>query len=166
MFKEPAPIWYLAEHYTPENAPQGMRQYAPFPYELLDVVMNAKYPPEIDEAYLIDAERDHPGVHSGGAGGLSLILHVVSPDAYKDRAREVNHLFPVPAATFNRDAWSRWLFDRIADMRMHELMEYYQVDGIKPFQPLHGPGDNPYVVHVASTDLQRRTAYTGVVKDA
>lgn len=143
-----------------------MRQYAPYPIELLELVMTATYPPEVEAANLEDIERDHAGVHSGAAGGLTLAVYVTSPDSRSDRERRVVHYFPVPPATFNREAWARWLFDRIADMRMHELMEYFELDGDKPFEPLHGPGDNPYVVHVASTDLQRRTAFTGEVKPA
>lgn len=141
-----------------------MRQYAPYPRELLDVVTSTTFPPEVERVYLSDMERDSASTHGASAGGLTLCMLVASPDAYHQRQRRVMHLFPVPAATFNRDAWVRWLFDRVTDMRMHELMEYFTVEGQQPFAPLHGPGDNPYVVHVASTDVQRRTSYLGEVK--
>jgi len=130
--------------------------------EMLEIT---QFPPEVQAAYLRDMVRDPKKSHGGEAGGLSLVLECSDTDAYGKGTRRVAHIFPVPAATFNREAWMRWLFDRVADMRLHELMEYFTVGDEHPFAPLHGPGDNPYVVHVASSDLQRRTAYTGEVKD-
>ena len=146
---------------------ETMQQYAPYPRELLTIITHATFPPEIENAFLSDMERDSADTHGQSAGGLTLVFHVASPDSHDpQRVRRVAHFFPVPAATFKREAWARWLFDRVADVRLHELMEYFEVDGVKMFEPLHGPGENPYVVHQASTDEQRRTNYLGQVKNA
>lgn len=145
---------------------QRNEQYAPFPEELVDLVAVLKTPPEVMHVVLVDEVRDEVSQGRGKAGGLTLEIRVHSDDGYGGGIRRVRHLFPVPAATFNRLSWTRWLFDRLEDVRRHELCEYFEVDGFKPFAPLHGPGDNPYVVHDWSTDEQRRTQWTGEVKQA
>lgn len=40
-----------------------------------------------------------------------------------DALLPVNHYFPVPPATYNRESWTRWLFDRLGDVDTHERME-------------------------------------------
>jgi hypothetical protein len=89
----------------------------------------------------------------------------------------VTHYHPVPAATFNRQSWERWLFDRLMDTVRHEASEWFQFllvgDFVqrdlshshehvrRPFAPTHGPGDDPYVLHEYATDDQRRTSFRG-----
>jgi hypothetical protein len=85
----------------------------------------------------------------------------------------VTHYHPVPAATFNRAAWERWLFDRLMDTVRHEAAEWFRfepeapgggtyADEVRrPFAPTHGPGDDPYVLHEYATDMQRRTSFRG-----
>lgn len=175
-----------------------MRQYAPFPAELADLVSKLRYRPGW-HFELKDIERDHADSHGGAAGGLTFIgitgdydgpggSFRGAMDAYHPgRPRPVHFYFPVPAATFNRAAWQRWLFDRILDVERHEAMEHFtfvdsqHFDGslqeffaahpddrvmvVRPFAPTHGPGDDPYVVHEYGSDLQRRTAFTGKLND-
>jgi len=143
-----------------------MRQYAPYPFELQAVIDSVKGPPEVQRITLRDIERDSESQGRGVAGGLTLELLVVCEDSYHPgEMRRVRHLHPVPAATYNKQAWVRWVFDCIQLTRTHELGEYFEVDGVHPFAALHGPGDNPYIVHEYSTDLQRRTAWTGEVHE-
>jgi hypothetical protein len=163
-------------------APEGMMiQYAPFPTELDDLVRRLRY--QVGWHFeLKHIERDHADTHGGGAGGLTFIgitgdydgpdhSYRGAMDAYHpDRPRPVYFFFPVPAATFNRASWQRWLFDRLADVDRHEAMEHFgieQDDGtiVRPYAPTHGPGDDPYVVHDYASDLQRRTAFTGRVNE-
>lgn len=59
----------------------------------------------------------------------------------------VSHFFPVPEATYNRNTWRRWIFERCRGVENHELGEWFRIDGERPFQPLHGPGEDPYTVH-------------------
>lgn len=170
-----------------------MTQYAPFPTELAELVQNLRYRPGW-HFELKDIERDHAGVHQGAAGGLTFIgitgdydgpggTYRGAEDAYHPgRPRPVYFYFPVPAATYNRAAWQRWLFERILDVERHEAMEHFtfqweEVGGVRagpgqvtkhtvrPFAPTHGPGDDPYVVHEYGSDLQRRTAFTGKVNE-
>lgn len=157
---------------------EGMTQYAPFPTELADLVANLRYRPGWTFS-LEDIERDRPGEHSGAAGGLTLVgltgtwtwpedgerTYEGAMDAYHpELARPVYFYFPVPAATFDRQSWQRWLFDRIMDVERHEAMEYFQVGDGRPFSPNHGPGRDPYQIWDYATDEQRRTSFRGEVK--
>ena len=49
----------------------------------------------------------------------------------------IRHEFPVPELGLTVD-WDRWLFSRILDAEPHEAMEFFQVNGIRPFYPEHG----------------------------
>jgi hypothetical protein len=87
----------------------------------------------------------------------------------------VHHYHPVPAATFNRQSWERWLFDRLMDTVRHEAAEWFRFTppivpddddapseaARRPFAPLHGPGDDPYILHEYATAEQRRTSFRG-----
>lgn len=160
--------------------PNTMRQFAPFPQDLADAVNELKF----EEGYtfrLADLARDYADAgtrREAIAGGLTFIISVQGWDAYHPGTPSwVDHYHPVPAATFTRAAWERWLFDRVMDTLTHEAGEWFRFEcelgheeldwegdaSRRPFAPLHGPGDNPYVVHQASTDEQRRTSFRGVV---
>jgi hypothetical protein len=145
-----------------------MRQYAPYPAELADLVAGLKYKSEDGwTSGLVDVERDHAGVHTGPAGGLTLVIVRVGPDTYDHgRILRVGHYFPVPAATYDRRSWQRWLFERVRDVETHEAMEHFVIDGKRPYAPSHGPGNDPYMVRETGTDMDRRTAYTGEVNPA
>lgn len=65
--------------------------------------------------------------------------------------RYILHPFILPAATYNRQSWTRWLLDRIIDVETHEACEWLTVNGRRPFAPNHGPGWNPYAVRELNT---------------
>jgi hypothetical protein len=141
-----------------------MRQYAPYPVELAALVDQLDYRQHMGwTVQLRDVERDSEA-HTGRAGGLTLIVTRCGPDTYHhDRTIRVAHYFAVPAATYNRQSWQRWLFDRLGDVDTHERMEDFVVDGDRPYAPNHGPGHDPYTVRELSSELDRRTAYTGKI---
>ena len=62
---------------------------------------------------------------------------------FKRRMR-VRHEFIVPPATYNRDEWAAWLFDRVVDVERHEAGEFFRIFGVREFAPHHGNGENPY----------------------
>jgi hypothetical protein len=96
----------------------------------------------------------------------------------------VNHNFPVPPATYNRESWMRWLFDRLGDVDTHERMEDFTFATAvevrpatgkrdadvaevleRPFGPVHAPGFDPYMITaVPVTDTERATSFRGEVK--
>jgi hypothetical protein len=78
-------------------------------------------------------------------GALRLVISVLGKDARDaERLLKVRHFFPVPMATFNEATWRRWIFERCRALENHELGEWFKVGGVRPFPPLHGPGEDPY----------------------
>lgn len=158
-----------------EQMPTGMRQYAPFPVDLKALVDACAYRPGWAIA-LMDLERDPADTHGHSAGGLTLRITTFGLDSYNpanDHYR-VHHYFVVPAATYNRASWLRWLFECYLLVERHEAMEFFKLrryDDIespvdRPFAPTHGPGDDPYIVHEVATERQAATNFRGVVLPA
>lgn len=146
---------------------QRVQQYGPFPVGLKEIVDACVYRPGW-RVTLVDLERDPASTHGVAAGGLTLVITTVGFDTYDVGAGpdyRVAHYFVVPAATYNRRSWLRWLFDCFAKVELHEAMEFFQVAGARPFAPTHGPGDDPYVVHELATDEQIRTTFRGELKE-
>lgn len=135
-----------------------MHQTAPFPTDLGGLVQSLTYKAGWSFR-LEDIDRGQ------GSAGLTFIAQVVCPDSYHpDLRRAVAHYFIVPAAAYDERSWRRWLFDRIRDIETHEAMEFFQIDGERPYAPNHGPGRDPYTVHEIGTDADRRTSFRGEVK--
>jgi hypothetical protein len=132
-----------------------MRQTAPFPDALTDLIRLLRYK-DGWRVWLDDMERDP------GSGGLTLVIQRYGPDTYNpDRPLRVNHYFPVPPATYNRRSWQMWLFRRFTDVEQHEAAEFFVIDGHRPYAPLHGPGNDPYLVAELAADEDRRTSFRG-----
>lgn len=133
-------------------------QYGPYPTELEEILDKLKYFPGWG-FYLHKIDRGQTCV------GLTLTISVKVPDSYNhEKTIGVRHLFPVPPAAFNSGSWRRWLFDRILDVHTHEAMEGFEIDGVKPYAPHHGPGEDPYIIWERGTDEAARTSNVGVVK--
>jgi len=158
-----------------DEPPPLMRQVAPYPDELAGLVDRLRYRRHLGWRVWLedDCQRDKPGRHKGEARGLTLIVQRHGPNSYRhDEQMRVNHYFPVPAATYNEQSWTRWLFDRLSDVDRHECMEDFAFDtGVemaelwRPFSPNHGPGWDPYLPTVERTATDRRTSFRGDVKE-
>ena len=136
-----------------------MRQVAPFPAGLANLVERLRYKAgwRFD---LVDLDRGQ------GSAGLTLIINITGPDSYnRNRQVSVNHYMLVPPAAYNRRSWRRWLFDQISLVEQHERMEFFRIGGELAYAPLHGPGNDPYLVTETSTDEERRTSFRGVLDD-
>jgi hypothetical protein len=130
-------------------------QKAPYPAELFDLVEKCKLDPDWT---ITVAEIDR----GQGSKGLTLVITIQEFDTYHpDRGRtyRVRHYFPVPPAAFNHRSWQRWLFDRYLDVRMHEGCEMFQIDGVHPYAPHHGPGNDPYVIWELGTEAEQKKRY-------
>lgn len=134
-------------------------QVAPYPDDLADLVDRCRY----RAGWTV---RLHDFDRGQGSEGLTLVITTDTVNSYPphDRMR-VNHLFPVPPAAYNRQSWQRWLFDQFMLVEDHECMEFFEVDGEKPYAPNHGPGHDPYTVRELTTDLDRRTSFRGELDD-
>jgi hypothetical protein len=144
----------------PTGGSAPMSQTAPYPAELFDLVADCTYR-DGWLVYLRDEDRGQ------GSAGLTLSIVTATVNSYPphDPVR-VRHLFPVPPAAYNRASWMRWLFECFHQVELHECMEFFTVDGDKPFAPNHGPGWDPYLVTQLTSDLDRRTSFRGEVNPA
>lgn len=136
-----------------------LHQQSPYPLELEEMVHRLRVFPDWSFE-LRDIDRGQ------GCNGLTLAIYIDPTDAYhQNQRRGVVHYFPVPAAAFDRQSWQRWLREQCAAVQGHELNEFFDVDGDRPYSPNHGPGRDPYVTFEYATDEQRRTSFRGHVKD-
>jgi hypothetical protein len=138
-----------------------LRQEAPFPTVLGGLVSALRYKAGW-RFYLADLDRGQ------GSQGLTLVINITGPDSYHpEREISVNHYMLVPPAAYNERSWLWWLFNQILLVEQHEAMEHFRFfeDEVPwfvcPYAPLHGPGNDPYLIQVTSTDVERRTSFRG-----
>lgn len=99
--------------------------------------------------------------------GLRLVILVRGVNSFDpEQPLAVRHYFPVPTATYNEATWRRWIFECCRGVENHELGEWFKVDGHRPFAPLHGPGENPYMIHEFRSEVDARTVQDGTVIEA
>jgi hypothetical protein len=136
-------------------------QLAPWPTDLADLVLRCEYREGWD-VILRNEIRDPADTHGVESRGLTLTIITSTVNSYPPHERmRVRHLFAVPPATYNRESWRWWLFERFLAVERHEAMEFFTIDGEKPFAPLHGPGEDPYRVTQLTTEEARRTSFRG-----
>lgn len=81
-------------------------------------------------------------------GALRLVITIDGHDNYDpEKPFVVGHYHPVPIATYNEAAWRRWVFEQCRRTMQHEIGEALQFNGVRPFVPMHGPGEDPYTTH-------------------
>lgn len=74
-----------------------------------------------------------------------LYIFTYNPNTYFPKEmRHTRHEFVVPVCTYNKEAWVRWVFDRILSIEIHETTENFFVDGERKYAPHHGNGWDPY----------------------
>jgi hypothetical protein len=153
---------------------QYMWQVAPFPRELEDLVRCCRY--KAYQGWTVELgviDRDKNNQQEVVGRGLTLAVLTRGFDTHNPDAGQnyyVYHYFIVPAATWNRDSWQRWLMECYLLVETHEAMEEFIIldeDGneTRPYSPLHGPGDNPYVIYQGASEEKRHIAYNDL-KDA
>jgi hypothetical protein len=155
-----------------------LRQVAPYPKILASLVERLRYRRDLGWQVWLedDLQRDKPGRHIGESRGMTLVVQRCGRDTYHpERTLPVNHYFSVPAATYNEQSWTRWLFERLGDVDTHERAEDFALvvdhtigpDGQadfhldRPYAPNHGPGWDPYLVTVVASENDRRTSFRG-----
>lgn len=159
--------------------PQQMIQVAPWPTELVELVNALRYREHLGWRVWLESDyvRDPADTHAGESRGLTLIVQRHGPNSYRpEQQMRVNHLFAVPPATYNRQSWMRWLFDRLGDVDTHERMEDFAFTGMltidgseggsqeiltRPYAPNHKPGYDPYMITVVVPAEDRDTDFRG-----
>lgn len=98
-------------------------------------------------------------------GALRLVIRVDGHDNYNpDRSWVVDHYQPVPITTYNERSWRRWIYEQCRRVMNHEIGEALQFDGVRPFVPMHGPGEDPYTVHEWRSEEDARTTQNGSLR--
>lgn len=123
------------------------------PPGLLELVASIDYKPGWEFHLRTEVEPD-------GSGGLQFQVISDTEDSQNLARRiRVRHSFLVPAASYNRDTWAAWLFDRVRDVETHEAGEFFRIDGYREFAPHHSNGEDPYRVwHVGDHATARKRA--------
>lgn len=86
-----------------------------------------------------------------------LNVFTYNPDSFApENMRHTRHEFVVPVATYHKAAWTRWVFDRIAAIELHETCESFKVNGVRIYGPHHGNGEDPYAFWPGGTREQKR----------
>lgn len=149
---------------------EPLRQTAPWPDALAELVAGTELWPGWSVRLEADTERDFaPDDHGRSeciGRGATLVITTLGYNTYHpDRGQtyRVAHYFIVPAATYNRQSWRRWLFEQYAKVLLHEGMESFVVDGERPYAPHHGPGNDPYTVFEHGDALDARTSFRGTL---
>lgn len=132
-----------------------VHQSAPDPVELRELVSQLAHRP-MWRFSLEDLDRGQ------GSAGLTLVITITCPDSYNhERLRSVAHYMIVPAAAYDRRSWQRWLLEQCILVDRHEACEYFTIDGVKPYAPSHGPGNDPYMIREVGTVEDVETSYLG-----
>lgn len=99
-----------------------------------------------------------------GSIGTTLVITTDTVNSYRQNEQmHVNHLFIVPAAAYDERSWRRWLFECFHQVELHECMEFFEIEGQKPYAPSHGPGNDPYMIREVGTELDVKTSFRGDV---
>jgi hypothetical protein len=134
-----------------------MEQQAPWPEALSQLVDKCTYRPGW---HVCLREQDR----GQGSIGLTLVIMTDTVNSYRhDEPMNVNHFFIVPAASYDERSWRRWLFECFHQVELHECMEFFTIDGEKPYAPSHGPGNDPYLLREVGTEIDQRTSFRGKV---
>lgn len=110
-------------------------------------------------SFLIDEDDE--------TGGSVFKVIIETVDNYNpSKPFRVAHCAPVPLTTYNEATWRRWVFDHCVAAWAHELGEAISFDGVRPFEPTHGPGENPYVIHEHRPDSDFLMQQDGSMKQS
>lgn len=99
-------------------------------------------------------------------GALRLVIQISGHNNYDPSQRFiVNHFHPVPITTYNEKSWRRWVYDQCRRTMNHEIGEALNFNGVRPFAPMHGPGEDPYTVHEWRPESDALTTQDGSIRE-
>lgn len=95
-------------------------------------------------------------------GALRLVIKIKGHNNYDhDEPFIALHYHPVPITTYNEQSWRRWVFEQCRRTMNHEIGEALNFDGVRPFAPMHGPGEDPYTTHEIRSEQDALTTQNG-----
>ena len=99
-------------------------------------------------------------------GAMRLVIQIIGVNNYDHSARfTVNHYHPVPITTYNEKSWRRWIFEQCLRTMNHEIGESLRFGSVRPFAPMHGPGEDPYTVHEWRPETDALTTQDGSLRE-
>lgn len=120
---------------------------------------------------VIEETRCKPGwyfalVDQNGAKRLVITIKGVNNYDYS-QPYTVSHWHPVPITTYNEKSWRRWIFEQCIRTMNHEIGESLRFgpDELRPFAPMHGPGEDPYTVHEWRSESDALTTQKGSLRE-
>jgi hypothetical protein len=145
------------------NPVEMVTQEFPYPHELADLVANLTYRPGWTFTLSYSDRLLGSYLWRGGSKGLFFVITTYGQGAYDPDKQDmrVSHQRIIPAERLDKKAWRRWLFEQILQVETHEAMEFFAIDGERPYAPLHYPGSNPYVVTELATAAEKDVDYRG-----
>lgn len=100
-------------------------------------------------------------------GAMRLVISLDTNNNYcSEDDYHIKHYHPVPIATYNERTWRRWIFEKCLATMNHELGEALRFgpDEVRPFVPMHGPGEDPYTIHEWRSEEDARTNQRGKLR--
>lgn len=101
-------------------------------------------------------------------GAKRLVIRISGVNNYDhDEPYTVDHYHPVPITTYNEKSWRRWIFEQCIRTMNHEIGESlcFGPDEVRPFAPMHGPGEDPYTVHEIRSEIDSLTTQDGSLRE-
>lgn len=105
----------------------------------------------------------------GEDGSKVLVIHILGDHDNYDPSKPFSpgHCHPVPVTTYNEKAWRRWIFEQCIRTMTHEIGESLRFgsEQLRPFAPMHGPGEDPYTVHEWRPESDALTTQNGSLRN-
>lgn len=99
-------------------------------------------------------------------GALRLVIRIDGHNNYQpEDPWVVDHYLPAPVTTYNEKSWRRWVYEQCRRVMNHEIGEALNFDGVRPFAPMHGPGEDPYTVHEIRPEVDALTTQNGSLRE-
>jgi hypothetical protein len=101
-------------------------------------------------------------------GAKRLVIRIKTVHNYDQSVPfTVDHVHPVPITTYNEKSWRRWIFEQCIRTMHHEIGESlrFGTDEVRPFVPMHGPGEDPYTVHEWRSETDALTTQKGSLRE-
>lgn len=101
-------------------------------------------------------------------GAKRLVITIKGVNNYdQTQPYTVSHYHPVPTTTYNAKSWRRWIFEQCIRTMNHEIGESLRFgpDEVRPFAPMHGPGEDPYTVHEWRPESDALTIQDGSLRE-
>ena len=85
-----------------------------------------------------------------------LYIWTYTPNTYRtEEMILLRHEFVVPVQTYHKASWTRWVFDCLMQIELHETCESFLVNGERIYAPHHGKGENTYAFWPGGTPEQK-----------